>query len=377
MVSSMEGERRPTANATDEQIDADVILEVRDASVSFNTNDADSRVLRDVDLDVRAGEALGVVGESGSGKSMLASAMLDAVVSPGQASGEVIYHPPDGESVDILSLSREELTALRWNEISFVIQGAQSAFNPTMIIGDHFEETLRAHGANVEEGMEHARELLADLYLPAEQVLESHPYELSGGMKQRALIALGLVLKPNVVVMDEPTAALDLLMQRSIVSMLENLQEKYNLTLVFVTHDLPLVADLADRLAVMYAFDLVELGPTDELIERAGHPYTRALLNAVPNISDRSMNLEGIEGSSPNPAAVPAGCSFHARCPLADETCKANDPSMHDASADRPNDHTAACFYWEAAREKIPLTLDDAEDPIDREYDGGSGGVSR
>ncbi|WP_049972671.1 ABC transporter ATP-binding protein [Haladaptatus cibarius] len=364
--------QRP-ASADTTRSGEDVVLEVRDASVSFSMDRGDSRVLRGVDLDVRRGEVLGVVGESGSGKSMLASAMLDAVVSPGQVSGEIRYHPPDGPSVDVLSLSRAELTELRWNEISFVIQGAQSAFNPTMVIGDHFEETLRAHDADVAAGMEHARELLTDLYLPTEQVLRSHPHELSGGMKQRALIALGLVLQPNVVVMDEPTAALDLLMQRSIISMLEDLQEKYDLTMVFVTHDLPLVADLADRLAVMYAFDLVELGPTDELVEHAAHPYTRALLNAVPNISDRAMDIQGIEGASPDPVSLPDGCSFNPRCPLADETCKTDDPYFHDVSGD----HEAACFHWEDARSEIPLSSETSEGTPDHGYDGPKGGLSR
>ncbi|MFH5801360.1 ABC transporter ATP-binding protein [Haladaptatus sp. CMAA 1911] len=357
---------------TDTPTEEDVILEVRDASVSFSMDRGDSRVLRDVSIDVRAGEVLGVVGESGSGKSMLASAMLDAIVSPGQVDGEVIYHPPDGgEPVDVLSLSREELTKLRWNEISFVIQGAQSAFNPTMTIGSHFEETLRAHDADVAEGMEFARELLADLYLPTEQVLGSHPHELSGGMKQRALIALGLVLNPRVVVMDEPTAALDLLMQRSIISMLEDLQEKYDLTMVFVTHDLPLVADLADRLAVMYAFDLVELGPTDELLDDAAHPYTRALLNAVPNISDRAMDIQGIEGSSPDPVSLPTGCSFNPRCPLADGTCETENPHLRDVD----EGHEVACFYPEEARETVPLLLDEppesAEAPDAADASGG------
>ncbi len=352
--------------------DGDVILEVRDASVSFSMDRGDSRVLRDVNIDVHAGEVLGVVGESGSGKSMLASAMLDAVVSPGQVEGEIVYHPPDGSPVDVLSLSRDELTKLRWNEISFVIQGAQSAFNPTMTIGDHFEETLRAHDADVSAGMEHARELLTDLYLPSDQVLQSHPHELSGGMKQRALIALGLILDPNVVVMDEPTAALDLLMQRSIISMLDDLREKYDLTMVFVTHDLPLVADLADRLAVMYAFDLVELGPTDEVIDHAAHPYTRALLNAVPNISDRAMDIEGIEGSSPDPVSLPQGCSFHPRCPLADGMCETDDPQLRDVDAT----HEVACFHSEEARESIPLSLGEPADKVDDGY-SADGGASR
>ncbi|WP_266081389.1 ABC transporter ATP-binding protein [Haladaptatus caseinilyticus] len=356
----MATESRPTSDAEGPP-DGDIILEIRDTSVSFSMDRGDSRVLRDVSIDVRAGEVLGVVGESGSGKSMLASAMLDAVVSPGQVEGEIIYHPPEGSPVDILSLSREELTKLRWNEISFVIQGAQSAFNPTMTIGSHFEETLRAHDADVAAGMEFARELLADLYLPIEQVLHSHPHELSGGMKQRALIALGLVLNPNVVVMDEPTAALDLLMQRSIISMLEDLQEKYDLTMVFVTHDLPLVADLADRLAVMYAFELVELGPTDDVLDHAAHPYTRALLNAVPNISDREMEVDGIDGSSPDPVTLPRGCSFNPRCPLADGMCTSENPQLRDVDSG----HDVACFHWEEARETIPLLLDESTDSME------------
>ena len=348
------------------QIDADgtdpaedVVLEVRNANVSFDMSRGESRVLRDVNMNVRRGETLGVVGESGSGKSMLASAMLDAVVSPGQLSGEVIFHPEDGDPVDVLSLSEEELTALRWNEISFVIQAAQSAFNPTMTIGAHFDETLRAHGRDVDRGMADARELLEDLYLPADQVLRSHPHELSGGQKQRALIALSLILEPSVLVMDEPTAALDLLMQRSIISLLADLKEKYDLTLVFVTHDLPLVADIADRLAVMYAFQLAEVGPTEAIVDDPAHPYTRALIKAVPNVSEREIEIAGIPGSSPDPVNVPEGCPFNPRCPLADEQCRREDPEFRSVG----DDHEAACFHWEDAAAEIPFQTegDDAD----------------
>jgi len=332
--------------------DEDVVLEVRNATVSFGMDRGESRVLRDVDLGVRRGETLGVVGESGSGKSMLASAMLDAVVDPGQLGGEVIFRPEDGDPIDVLSLSDRELTELRWNEISFVIQAAQSAFNPTMTVGAHFEETLRAHGRDTGQGMADARELLEDLYLPADQVLRSHPHELSGGQKQRALIALSLILEPSVLVMDEPTAALDLLMQRSIISLLADLREKYDLTLVFVTHDLPLVADIADRLAVMYAFELAEVGPTDAVVNDPAHPYTRALLKAVPNVSSRDIAIEGIPGSSPDPVYVPDGCSYHPRCPLADDRCRGNDPTFRAAGDD---DREVRCFHWERAADEIPL----------------------
>lgn len=342
---------RIQTNADEGDPDEEIVLEVRDANVSFDMSRGESRVLRDVDLQVQRGETLGIVGESGSGKSMLASAMLDAVVDPGQLSGEVTFYPDEGEPVDVLSLSEREQTELRWNEISFVIQAAQSAFNPTMTVGAHFEETLRAHDRDVSEGMATATELLEDLYLPADQVLRSHPHELSGGQKQRALIALSLILEPSVLVMDEPTAALDLLMQRSIISLLADLKEKYDLTLVFVTHDLPLVADIADRLAVMYAFELAEVGPTDAVVEDPAHPYTRALLKAVPNVSDEEIEVAGISGASPDPVNVPEGCSYHPRCPLADEECRREDPEFRSAG----EDHEVTCFHWEDAADEIPL----------------------
>ena len=327
----------------------DVILEVRDAAVTFGMERGESKVLRDVDLDVRRKEILGVVGESGSGKSMLASAMLDAVVDPGQLSGDVIYHPDDGEPVNVLDTDRDELKRLRWEEISFVIQGAQSAFNPTMTIRTHFVETLRTHEYDIDDGLEHARELLGDLYLDADLVMESYPQELSGGMKQRALIALGLILDPNVLVMDEPTAALDLLMQRSIISLLYDIKEKYDLTLVFVTHDLPLVADIADRLAVMYAFDIAEIGPTDAIIDDTAHPYTQALLESVPDLSTESSEIHPIAGSSPDPVAIPTGCSYHPRCPLASEQCRSEDPPYYAVDTD----HESACHHWDEVDDGI------------------------
>jgi len=327
----------------------DIIIEARDVAVSFGMARGESKVVDDVDLDIRRNEILGIVGESGSGKSMLASSLLDAVVDPGTLTGSVRYHPSDGEPVDIVSASESELKRLRWEEISFAIQGAQSAFNPTMTIGTHFDETLRAHDADVDAGLDHARELLRDLYLDPELVLESYPHELSGGMKQRALVALSLVLEPDVLVMDEPTAALDLLMQRSIIGLLQQIKEKYGLTLVFVTHDLPLVADIADRIAVMYAFSIVELGPTEAILADSAHPYTRALLNAVPDLSTPAAEVSPIEGSSPDPVDVPQGCSYSPRCPLADSQCLNDDPPFYEVG----DEHVSACHYWEAARSDL------------------------
>lgn len=331
----------------------ETILEVRDASIRFNMDRGVSRVLDDVNIEIKREEILGIVGESGSGKSMFAASLLDAVEEPGVLTGDIIYHTDEGREVDILGLSKEELKRLRWEEIAMVFQGALDSFNPTQTIEGHFKETILAHDMNLADGMEHGRQLLSDLYLEPDRVLDSYPHELSGGMQQRALIALGLLLKPNVLVMDEPTGALDLLMQRSITSLLAELQETYDLTIIFITHDLPLVAGLADRLAVMYAFQFVELGPTDEILKDAAHPYTRALLKAVPNIRAPRDDMKPIEGDSPDPVNVPSGCAYHPRCPLATEECRNHDPEYRDVGTD----HEAACYHWEDSSEAIPYTL--------------------
>ncbi|WP_264556290.1 ABC transporter ATP-binding protein [Halocatena marina] len=344
---SLERESGPVGNAV-----SDPIFEVRDITVSFGMERGESRVLDSVSIDIQRQEVLGIVGESGSGKSMFASALLDAIVNPGQLSGSITYHPSADEAVDLLNVSTEELKQLRWEEISMVFQGAMSSFNPTMQIRGHFEETLKAHDYDVDGGLERAHELLSDLYLEPERILDSYPHELSGGMRQRALIALSLVLEPRVLVMDEPTAALDLLMQQSIINLLSELKEKHDLTLVFITHDLPLVAELCDRVAVLYAFDFVEVGPTEDLIDGAGHPYTRALLNATPNLNAPPDEMRPIEGSAPDPVAVPDGCSYHPRCDLATEECIEQSLPYYDMG----DGHAVACHHREQAVDEIPLS---------------------
>jgi peptide/nickel transport system ATP-binding protein len=338
----------------------DTILSVRDARVTFDMSRGVSRVLDDVNLDVERDEVLGVVGESGSGKSMLANAMMNSVVDPGQLSGEVVYHPPEGDPVDVAKLDETELREFRWEELSMVFQGAMSSFNPTMRIRAHFEETLESHGHDLTEGMQRARRLLEDVFLDADRVLDSFPHELSGGMKQRALIALSLVLEPEMLIMDEPTASLDLLMQRSIISLLEALKEEYDLTLVFITHDLPLVTRLSDRIAVLYAFDLAEIGTTEQILRDPAHPYTRKLLKTTPNVDTGVDNIETIDGSSPDPVNTPEGCAFHPRCPLADERCEIEDPDL--LSVHGGEGHLAACHYWEEAADAVPFDITDAHE---------------
>ena len=330
---------------------SDTILEVRDASVTFDMDRGESRVLDSASLDIERDEILGVVGESGSGKSMFASALLDAVVEPGVLTGEITYHPESGPPVDVLDQTESELKEFRWEQVSMVFQGAMSSFNPTKKIRGHFVETIDAHGMDEATCMDRAHELLSDLYLEPERVLDSYPHELSGGMQQRTLIALSLVLEPNVLVMDEPTAALDLLMQRSILELLEGIRRKYDLTIVFITHDLPLVAELADRLAVLYAFEFVEVGTTDEILYEAAHPYARALLNVTPDIEAPIEDMRIIEGSAPDPVNVPEGCSYHPRCPISTDECVDVDPDYYTVS----ESHEAKCHHWTEAEEALPI----------------------
>jgi len=342
--------RDQTAEATD-----DPIVEVRNVSVTYDLQARDAMVLDDVSLDLRRGEILGCVGESGSGKSMLANAMMDAVEEPGITTGDVRYYPSGGaDPVHVLDLDGDDLKQFRWEEISMVFQGALSSFNPTMTIGGHFEETLDAHDYDVDEGMERAHQLLSDLYLDPERVLNAYAHELSGGMSQRALIALSLILEPDVLLMDEPTAALDLLMQRSILSLLDDIKEKYELSILFITHDLPLVAGLADRLAILYAFELAEVGPSERIVRDSEHPYTRALLKAVPNLDAPLETMQPIEGTAPNPAHVPDGCHYAPRCPLADERCHEEKPEWYDAGPDQ----RSACFHHERADEAVPFDIE-------------------
>lgn len=331
--------------------DENIVLEMQDVTVTYEMDRGRSTVLDGIDLRIRRGEVLGIVGESGSGKSMSAAAMLNAVEDPGVLTGTVTYHPDEGTPIDLQSLDAEALRRIRWSEIALLAQTDQSVFNPTMTVRDHFLETLRSHDADIDSGMQRAYDLLSDLRMNAEQVLDLYPHDLLDERQQRIFLALSLILDPAVLVLDEPVSALDLLMQRSIISLLMQLKEKYDLTLVVITHALPLVSTIADRLAVMYAFDIVEYGPTTEILENGSHPYTRALVRSVPDMVAPLEEIQSIEGTSPDPVHLPQGCSYHPRCPLAKPECLRDDPEIRNVG----DDHAAKCFFWDQAAEAVPL----------------------
>ncbi|EMA59677.1 ABC transporter ATP-binding protein [Halorubrum lipolyticum] len=330
------------------------IAEVENLNVAFPMDRGESRVVRDADIDIYQDEILGVVGESGSGKSMFAASLLDGVVEPGVSRGEITFNPPDGgDPISVLDLTEEELRRFRWDRVAMVFQGAMSSFNPVKTIGAHFKETLQDHNKNVEEGLERGRQLLEDLYLDPDRVMDSYPHELSGGMKQRGLIALSLLLDPDLLILDEPTAALDLLMQRSIISLLREVQTNYDATFVMITHDLALLSKLADRMVIMYAFQFIEMGETDEIIWNASHPYTRALLASTPSLASDIDEMKPIPGDKPDPVEQFHGCSYSSRCPLADERCREEEPPLR--AVEGSTTQQTACFHYEDAAEAIHL----------------------
>ena len=300
------------------------ILEVDNLSVSFGG----LRAVDGVSMSVLAGEIHALVGESGCGKSTLAYALLDVVPPPGVvSSGEIRY-----QGTSLQSMSRGALNRLRAAEVSMVFQAAMNAFNPVITIGRQVEHVLEAHEgvfSTRSEGKDYFDHLIRLVRLPPERVWNTFESRLSGGMKQRVAIALALLLKPSVLVLDEPTTALDVLSQRLVIDILRDLHATLGVTVVFITHDLAVVAELADRVGVMYAGRLVETGTIDEIFygDRR-HPYVVSLIRAIPSVTGETALIRPIEGQVPNLAELPPGCRFAPRCPLAQPICSSVDPPL-------------------------------------------------
>lgn len=330
------------------------ILSVRDLEISYHTGSGRTvTAIRGVDFDLYPQQSLALVGESGCGKTTLGLGMLRLLPKLGRVSGgSITYRGLDGQATDVLSLSGKALRQWRWSEVAMVFQGAMNAFNPVMKIIDHFADTIRAHKvdgkkASRKEIQERAAAALESVRLEPARVLPSYPHELSGGMKQRVLIALALLLEPQVLVLDEPTTALDLLTQRSIVDMLHELRERFGFATIFVSHDLPLASELADRIATMYAGRIIEAGTVHDVFTRPRHPYSVGLIKAVPPVRAGSIEPTSIPGSPPDLAALPTGCSFRARCPYAVDECGDLDPDLEPIEQRNEGlSHEAACLRW-------------------------------
>ncbi|MEO3929499.1 ABC transporter ATP-binding protein [Micromonosporaceae bacterium B7E4] len=321
----------------------DVVLSVRDLSVVYDGAEP-VRAVRDVSFDLARGEVLGIAGESGCGKSTLAYAITRLLKPPGRlAAGEVVFHPADGPPVDLSTLHGEALRRFRWNRVAMVFQGAMNALNPVLSVRRQLADVFTAHRPELRRAdrEQRCRELLDLVGIDPER-LSAYPHELSGGMRQRVLIAMAMALRPDVVVMDEPTTALDVVVQRDILEEIDRLRARFGFAVVFITHDLSLLLEISDRLAVMYGGRIVEYGPAADLHAAPAHPYTVGLLRSFPSLRGDRTVLHGIPGSPPDLSRPLAGCAFTARCPYVFDACHRTDPPLKVAGTTR-----AACLHYD------------------------------
>jgi len=318
------------------------VVELENLIVDYVTRTRTIRAVDGVSLAIAPGEIVGLAGESGCGKSTLGNAVMQMLRSPAQVTGGRVLF----DGAEVVGRSREELRRFRWRNVSMVFQSAMNALNPVMRVSDQFIDMMRAHEhVSKDEALTRAGDLL-DLVGIDRRRLRAYPHELSGGMRQRVVIAMALALRPELVIMDEPTTALDVVVQREILQQIRDLQAELGFAVLFITHDLSLLLELAHRIAIMYAGEIVEEAPAARLHGDPRHPYTVGLLRSFPPLHGPVERLTGIPGSPPDLSAPPSGCRFHPRCPY----CSADDPALYARQVrERPRlrvvarDHRVAC----------------------------------
>jgi peptide/nickel transport system ATP-binding protein len=302
------------------------VLSVRDLSVEYIMERGTVRAVDGVSFDLDPGEFIGIVGESGCGKSTLLFAIAQLLAPPASITGGSVVF----KGHNMVGLTDKQLASIRWKDLSVVMQSAMNALNPVKSISAQFADAMRAHGVSDKAQIaDRSAEVLRMVGIDAVH-LNSYPHQLSGGMRQRSMIAMALLLTPDLVIMDEPTSALDVVAQRSLMAQIKELQDRLGFAVIFVTHDMSLVSHFSDRLMVMYAGQVAELGPTRRVFDEPLHPYTRGLLEAFPSIRGPRVPLKGIPGSPPDLSVIPTGCRFHLRCPVAFETCTQVAPELTD-----------------------------------------------
>ncbi len=337
----------------------DPVLQIEGLCVDYGYTSDPTHVLRGVDLTLRRGEVLGLAGESGCGKSTLAYAALRLLPPPGLVTGgQVWLHDLQGKRRDILTMTDRELRASRWVDTAIVFQGAMNSLNPVYQIGDQIMDAIKAHrpSTTARQRRQRAAELLEMVGIARDR-LTSYPHQLSGGMRQRVMIAMALALEPQVLIMDEPTTALDVVMQRQIVEQIADLRQRLGFSVIFITHDVSLLIEIADRIAIMYAGEIVEQGPAQELYHAARHPYTQALLASFPPLHGQKKELTGIPGAPPDLARPIVGCPYAPRCRFTQPVCASSDPALGPSAVpgDDPS-RVVACHLHQAGQE-LPEAL--------------------
>jgi peptide/nickel transport system ATP-binding protein len=311
------------------------LLDVRNLSVEYLTIRGPVRAVENVSFALGEGEVIGLAGESGSGKSTIAHALLRILPSPALITGgQVLF-----KGRDVLEMNMAELEQFRWQKMSIVFQSAMNALNPVMRIRDQLTDVMQQHGIKWVEANQRAAQLF-DLVGIECRCLDNYPHQLSGGMRQRAVIAIALALNPPLLIMDEPTTALDVIVQKDILQQISMLQKKLGFSILFITHDLSLLVEFSNSIAIMYAGEIVEKAPSRELFENPLHPYTIGLMNSFPSISGKKKKLVGIQGFPPEMISPPAGCRFYPRCAKALSVCRESTPEMKSISSA----HIVKCF---------------------------------
>ena len=313
------------------------LLDLRDLRVEYLTPHGRVRAVDGVSFSVHPGEVVGLAGESGSGKSTIAHAILRILRPPALITGGKVLF----SGRDTLKMTDAELEAFRWSSISIVFQSAMNALNPVLRVRDQLVDVMEHHGVPKEQANNRAEKLF-DLIGIDRSRLSSYPHELSGGMRQRAVIAIALALTPELLILDEPTTALDVVVQKDILLQMARLREALGLSILFITHDLSLLVEFSSRILIMYAGEIVEDAPARTLFDNPRHPYTVGLMNSFPSISGEKLKLTGIPGSPPDLASPPTGCRFHPRCPRAMPVCSQTAPKMKNLAAD----HAVACHLY-------------------------------
>jgi peptide/nickel transport system ATP-binding protein len=317
------------------------LLEVRNLRVEFPTRRGTLLAIDDISFDIAPGEVLGVVGESGAGKSLTGAAIIGLLEPPGRiASGEIVL---EGQRVD--NLPHEQMRAIRGRMIGAIFQDPLTSLNPLYTVGRQLTETIQTHlGVSSQEARARAIRLLQETGIPAAEArIDQYPHQFSGGMRQRVVIALALAAEPKLIVADEPTTALDVSIQAQIIALLKRLCREHGAAVMLVTHDMGVIAETCDRVAVMYAGRIVEVGPVQDVIHGPAHPYTAGLMGSIPSMDGERERLLQIEGAMPRLTAIPPGCAFHPRCPQAIERCRIERPELEAAAATR-----AACWLAHA-----------------------------
>jgi peptide/nickel transport system ATP-binding protein/oligopeptide transport system ATP-binding protein len=317
------------------------LLEVRSLSTHFFTEEGVIRAVENVTFEIHSEEILGLVGESGCGKSVTGLSILKLIpIPPGKiVSGEILF---DGKR--LLELEEKEMEKVRGNEISMIFQEPMTSLNPVFSIGDQIMEAILLHqGGSKTEARRRTIEILDRVRIPSPETrIDAYPHQLSGGMRQRAMIAMALSCQPKLLIADEPTTALDVTIQAQVLHLLKEIQREMGMAVMLITHDLGVVAEIADRVAVMYAGRILEYGPIEAIFQQVRHPYTKGLLNSIPLLEEKRKRLNAIPGQVPNPMDLPVGCKFHPRCYLMIEECKKEEPPLFQVNGD----HFSRCIRW-------------------------------